>query len=266
MVPAIDYGQDAEGCPPLTVKFTNNTLDATAYLWEFGDGRISDHKTPEHTYVVPGTYKVKLTATGSGGTSSAEEVIIEVYDTPSALFEPVPKLIYIPENEVTFLNRSIGATSYLWNFGDGETSTEFMPIHIYNSIGLFDVSLAVENDLGCKDEIMVPGAVKAEQGGEMSFPNAFTPSPDGPSDGNYAFGDRRNYIFYPFVQKGIVEYQLQIFSRWGELLFQSNDVKKGWDGYYRDKLCPQGVYIWRVRAKFSNGHLTTQAGDVTLLR
>ncbi len=266
MMPGIDYGEDAEGCPPLTVSFFNNTLDATSYLWEFGDGQISGDKAPTHTYHIPGVYTVKLTATGPGGTALASDVTIDVYETPTALFEPVPKLIYIPQNEVTFLNRSIGAVKYDWDFGDGETSSEFMPVHAYNETGLFDVTLRVENDQGCTDETRIPGAVKAEQGGEMSFPNAFTPNPDGPSDGIYSFGDRSNHVFYPFVQKGIVEYQLQIFSRWGELMFQSNDIKKGWDGYFRNKLCPQGVYIWRVKAKFSNGHISTQAGDVTLLR
>lgn len=266
MVPGIDYGRDAEGCPPLTVSFFNNTLDATTYLWEFGDGQISDDKEPSHTYRIPGVYTVKLTATGPGGSAVGSDVIVDVYDSPTALFEAVPKLIYIPQNEVTFLNRSIGAVTYDWDFGDGKSSSEFMPVHTYNAPGLFDVTLNVMNERGCTDEITVLGAVKAEQGGEMSFPNAFTPNPDGPSDGTYTYGDRSNHVFYPSVQKGIVEYQLQIFSRWGELMFQSNDVKKGWDGYFKNELCPQGVYIWRVRAKFSNGHITTQAGDVALIR
>ncbi len=266
MLPLIDYGQDAEGCPPLTVDFENNTLDATSYLWDFGDGQISGKKTPSHTYQIPGLYTVKLTATGPGGTSSAEDVTIFVYDIPTALFEAVPTLIFVPDDEVVFRNSSIGAIKYDWDFGDGTTSTEYIPSHLYTTPGLYDVTLSVENEQGCKDEVTKLGAVKAEQGGEMSFPNAFTPNPDGPSDGQYDFGDRSNHVFYPSVQKGIVEYELQIFSRWGEILFQSHDTEKGWDGYYKNKLCPQGVYIWRVKAKFSNGHTTTRAGDVTLLR
>jgi gliding motility-associated-like protein len=193
-------------------------------------------------------------------------VTVNVYPTPSALFQAVPTLIYIPDNEVAFLNRSTGAIRYDWDFGDGETSTEFLPSHLYTRPGLFDITLKVENEQGCTDEYTVPGAVKAEQGGEMSFPNAFTPNTSGPLDGQYEFGDRRNQVFYPSVQKGIVEYRLQIFSRWGELLFQSDKLTKGWDGYYKNKLCPQGVYIWRVRARFSNGHISNRAGDITLLR
>ncbi|GAO28110.1 hypothetical protein JCM15548_171 [Geofilum rubicundum JCM 15548] len=64
MPPLIDYGNPASGCPPLEVPFYNNTIDATTYLWEFGDGRMSHDPSPIHTYQTPGTYNVRLTATG----------------------------------------------------------------------------------------------------------------------------------------------------------------------------------------------------------
>lgn len=266
MLPAIDYGQNESGCPPLTVSFYNNTLDATSYLWEFGDGQSSNEEAPSHTYRVPGTYTVRLTAYGPGGTLTAEDVTIEIYNTPTALFEPVPKVVYIPDDEVTFLNKSQGATYYQWAFGDGNSSVEFSPTHSYQNTGSYDVTLEVENDDGCTDEITIPNAVKAEQGGEIDFPNAFTPNKNGPSDGEYQYGERTNHVFYPFVQKGIVEYKLQIFSRWGELIFETTDIHQGWDGYYREELAPQGVYIWRVTATFSDGRRIEKAGDVTLLR
>jgi gliding motility-associated-like protein len=59
---------------------------------------------------------------------------------------------------------------------------------------------------------------------------------------------------------------MNIFNRWGELIFESTDVNIGWDGYYRGKLCKQDVYVWKVTGKFSNGDLFTLAGDVTLLK
>ena len=63
-----------------------------------------------------------------------------------------------------------------------------------------------------------------------------------------------------------MEYELNIFNRWGELIFVSKDPKIGWDGYYRGKLCKQDVYVWKVRIKFSNGEVLEKVGDVTLLR
>uniref|UniRef100_UPI0025BC888B PKD domain-containing protein n=1 Tax=Marinilabilia sp. TaxID=2021252 RepID=UPI0025BC888B len=266
MIPAIDYGQDESGCPPLPISFYNNTLDATSYLWEFGDGQSSNEKEPTHTYRVPGTYTVRLTAYGPGGTITAEDVTVEIFNTPTAIFEPIPKVVYIPDDQVTFLNKSQGANYWEWSFGDGNSSVEFSPTHTYQSTGSFDVTLRVENADGCTDEITIPDAVKAQQGGEIDFPNAFTPNKNGPSNGQYQYGERTNHVFYPFMQKGIVEYKLQIFSRWGELLFETTDINQGWDGYYREKLAPQGVYIWRVTATFSDGRRIEKAGDVTLLR
>jgi gliding motility-associated-like protein len=136
----------------------------------------------------------------------------------------------------------------------------------YKEEGVYDVSLEVMNDKGCKDKFIQREAVTAEKGGKIKFPNAFTPNPSGPNGGRYVFGDKENYVFYPFVQEGIDEYKLQIYTRWGELIFESNDIKIGWDGYYRGKLAPQGAYIYKVTCKFGTGILKIYTGDVTLLR
>jgi gliding motility-associated-like protein len=154
----------------------------------------------------------------------------------------------------------------LWDFGDGNTSEEFSVQYQYQQAGVYDVVLQVENDKGCTDERIVRSAVTAEEAGTLRFPNAFTPNPQGSNGGHYTPGERENYVFYPFVQEGVVEYDFKVFSRWGELIFESNDVKIGWDGYYRGKLCAQGVYIWKVVCKYSNGTIETQTGDVTLFR
>ncbi|TAJ04399.1 hypothetical protein DMA11_23850 [Marinilabiliaceae bacterium JC017] len=91
-------------------------------------------------------------------------------------------------------------------------------------------------------------------------------NPNGPNGGHYVYGEKENYVFYPFVQEGIEEYNLQIFTRWGELIFESTDLHVGWDGYYRGKLASQGVYIWKVVCKLGTGALVVKTGDVTLLR
>ena len=58
----------------------------------------------------------------------------------------------------------------------------------------------------------------------------------------------------------------KIFNRWGEQIFESLDVKQGWDGYYNGIICQQDVYVWKVTGKYSNGKSFTKAGDVTLMR
>ena len=265
-LPTIDYGPDAEGCPPLTVQFYNNSTEAHTYMWEFGDGSVSSEKAPEHTFSAPGEYKIKLTVYGPGGTVEAEDVTVTVYDKPYAFFEAVPNKIIIPGQSVSLLNRSTGAVSSFWDLGDGNTSNEFSFMYEYTEEGVYDISLEVANEKGCTDKYIMRQAVTAEKGGKIDFPNAFTPNPSGPSGGEYVFGDKENYVFYPFVQEGIEEYKLQIYTRWGELIFESNDIKIGWDGYYKGKLAPQGVYIYKANCKFGTGEMKVITGDVTLLR
>ena len=97
---------------------------------------------------------------------------------------------------------------------------------------------------------IVPAAV-------LYFPNAFTPNGDGLND---SFGG---------VGEGITEYTLQIFDRWGNLLFVSNDINTQWDGSYKNEIAPTGVYVFKVQAKGpgANGKskkLIHKAGSVTL--
>jgi gliding motility-associated-like protein len=77
--------------------------------------------------------------------------------------------------------------------------------------------------------------------------------------------DTSNDIFHPNV-KGADQYRFSVYSRWGELLFESRDPAQGWDGYYKGKLCTQDVYIWKISATFIDGKSINQTGDVLLLR
>ena len=93
------------------------------------------------------------------------------------------------------------------------------------------------------------------------------PSEEGPSSGYFEYGDPRNHIFYPSLAPGdVVDYELRIYNRWGNLMFISKDPRHGWDGYYNGKICQQDVYVWKVRCKYKSGNTVNQAGDVTLIR
>lgn len=269
MPPQINYGPNAEGCPPLTVEFYNNTIDAQKYIWEFGDNERSELKNPVHIFHTPGEYTVKLTAIGDSHQTSANNVKITVYETPVASFSYTPKVVVIPSDPVKFNDESIGnVVSWYWNFGDSIISTDQNPEHTYSKEGTYDVTLKVINDKGCPNEFTQSEAVKAKPAGELKYPNAFTPNTSGPNGGYYGDPETRqgNHVFYPFYQEGVLEYKLQIFTRWGELIFESQDVKIGWDGYLKGRLCEQGVYIYKATVKFSNGSTNVFTGDVTLIR
>jgi len=99
----------------------------------------------------------------------------------------------------------------------------------------------------------------------IQFPNAFTPNSNGPTNGYYTPGIPNNDVFHP-VYKDVVEYYLNIYNRRGELIFESNDINVGWDGYINDRLTAQGVYIWKARGRYSNGQSFTKLGNVMLIK
>ena len=102
--------------------------------------------------------------------------------------------------------------------------------------------------------------------GELTFPNVFTPNLSGPGDGRYSVHTQSAVeVFHPH-SKGVREFHMEIYDRWGERLFETNDVSIGWDGYYKGKLCKSDVYIWKAKGKFDNEKTFDKAGDVTLLR
>jgi gliding motility-associated-like protein len=138
-------------CLGNTINFTNNTLPTVAgMVWSFGDGDTSTAFSPAHSYTALGTYPVKLVATVG---ACKDSVTINVNVTP----KPVPHISatsYASCNlpfTPTFSNTTTGASSYIWYFGDGGTSTATNPSHTYNSLGVFNVTLISTSPYGCSD-------------------------------------------------------------------------------------------------------------------
>ncbi len=188
-----------------------------------------------------------------------------VHPRAEAYFTVNPPVITVPD-QVFFLNLSTDATIFEWDFGDGATSTEFSPYHFYESTGWHPVLLYATNEFNCPDTFLLEQAVKGNVETRIALPNAFTPDPNGPSGGYWTVDEMfNNNIFFP-MYKGVDEFEMQIFNKWGELLFESTEVRRGWDGYYRGRLCQQDVYVWRVKVTFLDGGDLIDSGDVTLIR
>jgi gliding motility-associated-like protein len=249
------------------VQFTNTSLMALGYQWQFGDGGTSTADNPTYTYNVPGVYSVTLTATGPGGGTNTMVKIDSVIVRPraNAFFVLQPDEVIVPSQPVVTYNLSTEASSYFWDFGDGSTATAFAPVHYYSEPGTYSVSLVANNAWNCPDTFLLANAVTGTTAGELAFPNAFTPGNTGPGDGSYDPRSFDNDVFFP-MYSGVESYRLEVFNRWGELLFVSDDVRKGWDGYYRGQPAKQDVYVWKAYARFSDGRETILKGDVTLLR
>ena len=125
--------------------------------------------------------------------------------------------------------------------------------------------MVANNEHNCPDSLYLEGALEVEIGGFINFPNAFTPNQIGPVDEQYDPETLDNDVFHP-VFEGVSKYNLQIYNRWGELLFETDDIHRGWNGYFKEELVPLGVYVWRVDVTFTDNKQFIKSGDITLLR
>lgn len=264
--PIADFIGPASGCVPLEVHFTNLSQYALSSYWQFGDGGTANATNPVYTYWQPGTYTVTLVIEGPGGTSDQmiQEFIIEVFPKAHAMFTVTPTEVNVPGEPVFCINMSVNANTYQWNFGDGSTSNVKNPTYNYQEEGLYTVELIANNQFNCPDTMQLVDVVRATASGMIDFPNAFSPTSSSNPMGYFDPRSFDNDVFFP-IHKGVSEYQLLIFNKWGELLFESNDVNRGWNGFYRGQLAKQDVYVWKVKATFVNGQRYEKAGDVTLI-
>lgn len=242
-----------KGCTLLTPTFTNASVNATAYLWDFGDGTVSTLKNPTHSFsYVNAPYTVRLIAYGEFGCSDTITVqkYINVAAPPVADFVVVPdSVIAIPNHSFQF-NKIVAGTSitnYNWDFGDGKTSTDSMPSHVYSDTGKYKVKFTVTNVAGCQSTrirtVQITGIPLY-----LYVPNAFEP---GSSKSELQTFNVRAF--------GLADYTLKVFNKWGQVIFQTSalDVNgtptQGWDGMMQGAPAPQGVYVWEISAHFING-------------
>ncbi len=256
------------GCTALSVNFPLINGVKT-YQWSFGDGNVSMNANPTNLFYntspTDKTYTVQLIGINGYGCRDTSMKVIKVFSKPIALFLANPTTVFVPSTPLTCSNLSSGASGYYWDFGDNTSSTETNPTHTYVDPGEYQIYLVATNTHGCKDTFDLPSKIIAQLESDIDVPNAFSPNPNGGNGGSFSATDTNNDVFHPVI-KGVDKYELNIFSRWGELLFVSKDITIGWDGYYKGKLCTQDVYVWKITATTIDGKKVNKAGDVLLLR
>lgn len=268
--PIADFEIDSyEGCQPLRVTF-NNFSQGNRFFWTFGDGNTSEFDEPSHIYVNHGSYNVRLVAAFDNLCYDTLFLPgqVDVFPQPVAAFEwEGEQLNGQPTGLIQFNNLSERATRYFWDFGDNATSEEESPSHRYLENGEWKVQLTAWSDGGCVHDTLVgfsPGTIKG-----LHVPNAFSPD----------MGIGETKLFFP-KGIGLKEYRLQIFSPYGQLLWESSELQngepaEGWNGMLNGEPLPQDVYVWKIQAIFEDetiwkgvekGSGYTRVGSVTLLR
>ena len=254
-----------EGCAPFTIHLKNLSKAANAYEWNFGDGHHSKELNPQYTYRYPGTYKITLLVKGLGGMAVGYIDSIVVHEPPKAdILWPYNSEI-LTGQKIKIPNNSESISKVEWNFGDGQKYTGVAGEHIYTQKGTYDIRLKIWSNNGCTDSAVIKNVQVLDINEKIAFPNAFTPNLDGPVSGYYNPSDIYNDVFYPKYKGKIEKYELRIYSRYGVEVFKSNDILYGWNGYYNNRLMPEGVYVYIVQGMFEGNQKFQLKGDVTLL-
>jgi len=241
-IPVVDFtASPLQGCMPLNVNFTNTSTIGTdvmaVFSWNANGIGIGTTENLKHTFTNPGKYSITYSVESDFGCFDEITVdsLITVFDKPVADFSYLPKVPTIIESLVTFTDLSQRAASWQWNFGDGGTDNIPNPVHNYKDTGTYIISLIVSNSNGCQDE--KKKSVFIEPAFSVFVPSSFSPNGDGLNE-EFKLGG---------VLQGVKGYELEIFNRWGEILFSTKDVNKGWDGTYMGKPVPEGLYHYRMR-------------------
>ncbi|MCB9184973.1 MAG: PKD domain-containing protein [Flavobacteriales bacterium] len=252
-----------EGCPGSEVLFTvQNAPDASevkGVLWNFGDGSFSVDQTPSHVFTKAGRFEVTLSYSTSRGSLIQKPVtdVIVIHEVPEASFVPIKQDDPEKVPSVHFENKSLGGVSYLWDFGDGHTSTLRIPSHVYKTKGNYPVSLTVTNAIGCVDR--TERNVKIEEDYNLHAPHAFSPNGDGLDD---------SFIPDALTTLG-VRFHMRVHDPvTGQLLFETSDPKRPWNGRVGGKgePCASGDYLWMVEMKDGEKLGGTYTGTVSLVR
>ncbi|MBI2966413.1 MAG: gliding motility-associated C-terminal domain-containing protein [Bacteroidetes bacterium] len=256
------------GCTPFSVQvFDGSTISAgsiVSWYWQVSDGQTSTDQNPVFLFTNSGVNTVTLTVTSNMGCASSYTGInqITIYQSPAAYFTPVPGETTILWANIKFIDgSSAGVTSWSWDFGDtasGDLNYDTVenPVHTYDAIGNYIITLTVESSDGCvgayADEVIV------KEDYVLFAPNAFTPD-----------GDGRNDYFLP-EGLGIDpnNFTLYIYSRWGDLIYRTSDLNKPWDGKANNGtgLVQQDVYVWIITTSDPDGNNHKYVGHVTLVK
>jgi len=323
------------GCSGLPVVFTDTSVSTLAgeinsWVWTFGDGAGSSDQNPLYQYDDGGNYTVTLIVGTSRGCLDTIVQVVNVAPGPDAAFAAADICqdeIALFDNQTTISSGTV--TGWLWDFGNGESSTEESPAYQYPAAGTYLVTLIAESANGCQDtafqELLVgfvpladagPGAtvdyltlytLNGSGGGTYSWspstylddPSAEDPvftawettlftvvvtSPDSCSvldtvtvfvlpktvvDVPNAFspnGDGTNDFLLLLVNDVEILYYFRIYNRWGQLLFETQDLQKGWDGTYNGKEQEVGTYVYTVSVLGQEGDQIDKQGTVVLVR
>ena len=256
------YTNDTTGCGDLNATFFAFYQPGVDYLWDFGNGETSTQVgNVTNYYDTEGCYNVTLALTSPEGCISqlTQSNYVCLYDYPIAIISADPLVLNSLETQVNFYNSSQNAISYLWNLGNGVLSYDDNPTYTFpNWAADYNVILTAFNEIGCTDTASI--SIHVFEDLIVYAPNTFTPN-----------DDEINQVYLPVLAQGFKKdyFEMYIYNRWGDLIFESHDPLIGWDGSYgRNSInCEIGTYTWVIKLEaLSTQEIEEFTGHVNLVR
>jgi len=218
------------------IQFTNLSSGFDQVSWNFDDNDSSLANNPTHLFLNNGAYNVSLTVADSNGCKDTFSMLVNAHE--KIIAEVLTSLDSCRGEYQFFVNPDSMVSSYLWWFGDGVSSNQNNPTHIYSELGLYNTMVILNSNSICADSIGAILDVKASKFDIPYLPNCFTPNSDGSND------------FFEVEGNSLCDYEsYSVFSRWGQMLFKSQSLFEKWDGKVDGVDLPEGVYVIIINGK-----------------
>ncbi len=257
--PLFDFSTDfTTGCQPLQILAKATTSDENIDFKWLTDSLVTTGI--EQTFLLPDAIKYDFSVSAYSNLTACSDTLfkndlVEVYPKPIAEFTVDFPVAIIEHAHLQFTNQTPEVEIFYWDFGDGVTSADENPQHSYLQLGKFPVNLIVESEFGCADTGMMEIEILPF---DIYTPNAFRPDSE----------ISENREFMP-VSTGVdpQNFNMKIFNRWGEVIFETNSLDKKWDGTTKNnKPAPVGNYIWKADFADIQGFQHSMKGQVLLIR
>ncbi len=243
-------------CQNSALQFTDQSVvSVLSWSWDFDDGTTSTERNPTHAFIDTGSYNVMLTIKSGANFYSANKLIrisalpkVNFFvDSTEVIFSSYARIFH--DSSTTYNP----VETYSWNFGDGSdqmVSKSPVVYYKYNDNGSYPVSLKVTDQAGCIDSATTMVAISDR----FFVPNVFTPNNDNIND---------DFIV---TSNGISLFSIEIFSRWGNLVFRSNGHEQiMWDGRMPDgSLVKPGTYYYVINSENGNIKYEPEKGFITV--
>jgi len=252
---AFDYSI-AYGCNQDTILLNYLPADGVNQsVWNIDSAFASSSMSPALFETSFGLKNVQHIVS-NGSCNDTVSKIVDLDNILTAAFKAPNEVC--PKNVIAFTNSSIGnIVSFHWDFGDGTSSTDQDPSkHLYpdtREAASYSVQLIIQDKLGCQDT--ASEQITKLQTCNVTVPNAFTPN-----------GDGKNDYLYPLNAYNTTNLEFQVFNRYGQLVFETRDWTKKWDGRLNGQPAGTGGYVWMLNYTDGSGKKLSQRGTTILIR